>query len=490
MTHTAFTDWARSSKKFFMGGAVCTALLLSACSMNPATGDRQFTALMSADKEASVGASEHKNIEAQYGGFMSGPVANYVNQVGQRVAANTERKDVKYTFYVIDSPIVNAFALPGGYIYVSRGLLALANSEAELAGVLGHEVGHVTGRHAAARVSQGFVVGLGAAVLGAATGSSEVAQAANVGSNLYISSYSRGQETQSDELGVRYIHRAGYNPFGMADFLSSLDRQSKLAQKEAGSSNAGFNYFSTHPITANRVSEATTEASKYSKGQDIVNRAKYLTAINGLDYGDSADQGFVRGNKFYHTKLGFMFEMPNGSKITNGASQVVTTHPNGSVIIFDMAKSNNSPASFVGNEWLKGKATNNIESITVNGMPAATTSVTGNIQGKAMNIRLVAIKWKGDQYVRFQMASPQSLGNRFDNELKSATYSFRNLNSSEIAGIQPKKLRVLEAPRGSTIQSMAARMNVDGDKVEHFLVLNALNSKSQIVAGQPYKIVM
>ncbi len=493
MLNSAFTDWTHSSKRFFIKtpifATIMAGLLLSGCAVNPATGDRQFTALLPAGKEAAVGADEHKKIEAQYGGFMSGPIATYVNKVGQRVAANTERTDVTYKFSVIDSPIVNAFALPGGYIYVSRGLLALANSEAELAGVLGHEVGHVTGRHAAERMSQGFVVGLGAAVLGAASGSSGVAQAANVGSNLYISSYSRGQEHQSDELGVRYLSRAGYYPFAMSDFLASLDRQSKLAQKESGQK-AGFNYFSTHPITSERVSQAAAQAAKYAKGQDMVNRGTYLTKINGLTYGDSADQGFVRGNKFYHTKLGFMFEMPAGSKITNGASQVVTTNPNGSVVIFDMAKGQGSATSYLANGWLKGKATNGVDSIKINGMPAATTIVSGNIQGKAMNIRLVAVEWSAGQFMRFQMAVPQSLGNRFDNELKKATYSLRRLSASEKNSLQPKKLRVLEAPSGSTMQSMANRMNVDGNKLEHFMVLNALKSSDLIIAGQPYKIVM
>jgi len=162
-------------------------LSLSACSTNPATGDRQFTALLPVANEAKIGAQEHAKIEKAYGKFMTGPIADYVNQIGQKIAKNTERKDVTYKFYVIDSPIVNAFALPGGYIYISRGLMTLANSEAELAAVIGHEIGHVTARHAAERMSHGTLVGLGAAVVGAAVGGS-AGQIAGLGSNLYISS--------------------------------------------------------------------------------------------------------------------------------------------------------------------------------------------------------------------------------------------------------------------------------------------------------------
>lgn len=226
---------------------------------------------MPASQEASVGAQEHEKVKQAFGGFVTGPVADYVSSVGRKVAANTERTDVQYKFFVLDTPDINAFAIPG-YIYVTRGLLALANSEAEIAGVLGHEVGHITARHSAERASQGFLVGLGAAVLGAATGSSGVAQAANVGSDLLIKSYSRGQEHQADELGVRYLTRASYDPTAMASFLTSLDAQTSLDARISGKSNTMPNYFSTHPVTAERVSQAGAEAEKYPKAQYTVGR--------------------------------------------------------------------------------------------------------------------------------------------------------------------------------------------------------------------------
>lgn len=472
-------------KAFFLSALVGVA----ACSLNPATGDRQFTAFLPAANEASIGAQEHAKIEQTYGKFMTGPIADYVRQVGNKVAANTERKDVQYKFYVIDSPMVNAFALPGGYIYVSRGLLTLANSEAELAAVLGHEIGHVTARHAAERMSQGTIAGLGAAVIGAAVGDS-AGQVASLGSNLYISSYSRAQEHQSDELGVRYISRAGYDPRAMSDFLRSLDAQSQLEAREAGSNSTGFNYFSTHPLTAERVQQAAAEALKFPASSKE-NRAAYLTAINGMTYGDSANQGFARGNQFYHPELGFTFSVPNGSKITNGVSQVAASHSNGTVILFDSAKDSSKPDpySFLTQKWLKGQNTGNAERITVNGMNAATAAFTGNVQGRAVTVRLVAVEWQPGTFFRFQMAIPTNVSSSFMSELKTTTYSLRRMTSAELSSIKPKKLLVLEAPAGSTVASMAAKMEVDGNAQEKFLVLNGMTARDTIVAGEPYKIV-
>ncbi len=481
-----WTKFTIFGKKSFTAIPLIALLGVAACSVNPATGDRQFTGLLPAAQEAQVGAQEHAKIEGQFGKFMTGPIAAYVNQIGQKVAANTERPDVTYRFYTIDSPTVNAFALPGGYIYVTRGLLTLANSEAELAAVIGHEIGHVTARHAAERMSQGTLVSLGAAAVGIATGSSAAGQAANLGSNLYLSSYSRGQEHESDDLGVRYLSRAGYNPMAMATFLASLDAQSKL---ESGGQSS-FNYFSTHPITANRVQQARAAAAQFP-ANNTENRNAFLQKINGLTYGDSASQGFARGNTFYHPEMGFAFTVPNGSKIVNGQTEVAATHPNGSVILFDSVKNSSKPDpyNFLTQKVLKGQNTGSAERITVNGMQAATAGFAGNVQGKTADIRVTVIEWAPGEFFRFQMAIPQGVSGAFVNELKSTTYSLRRLTASEKSSIRPKTLRVINAPSGATIDTMAAKMNVEGNKREHFLVLNGLYPNSRVTSGQPYKIV-
>ncbi|MEM8833725.1 MAG: M48 family metalloprotease [Pseudomonadota bacterium] len=484
-----WTKFPLTRKQSFLGLAIALVLGIVACSVNPATGNRQFTALLSPEREAQVGAQEHPKIEAQFGSFMKGPIATYVSNIGQKLAVNTERKEVKYQFFVIDTPMVNAFALPGGYIYVTRGLLTLANSEAEMAAVVAHEIAHVTGRHSAERMSQGTLIGLGAAAVGIATGSSAAGQAANLGSNLYLSSYSRKQENEADNLGIRYLARAGYDPKAMTRFLNNLDKQSKFEAKQTGKK-IQHSFFSTHPMTSDRVAITTKVAAEYPQSEKI-NRATYLQKINGLDYGDSAAAGFARGNTFYHPVLGFAFDVPKGSRIINQPSKVVAQHSNGNTLIFDAAndKSGLDVYQLLTQKVLANEKTTNAERIKINGMDAATASFPGTINGRSVTLRVTLIEWAKGEFFRFQMAIPRGTSAAFISELKKSTYSFRRLSASEKRTIQPKKLRVVTASSRDTVDTLAAKMDVEKDKREHFLVLNGMTNSSRVQSGQPYKIV-
>ena len=464
--------------------------LLGACSTNPATGQQQFTALMSPQQEVQVGASEHQKIIKQFGLYQNASLNAYVNEVGKRVTTDTERPDVNYTFYVLDSPIVNAFALPGGYIYLSRGLVSLANSEAEMAAVLAHEAGHITGRHSAERYSRGVVTSLGAGVLSAVLGSQGASQALGVGANLYLSSYSRGQENEADSLGLRYMTRGGYDALAMQKFLSSLERQSNIDAQLAGrGKSAGFNYFSTHPATADRVAQTRAQAASYPKGGKI-NRDRHLKEISGITYGDSAKQGFVRGQKFYHPQLGFFFEVPKGFNIINQPSQVVATSKSGAAIIFDMAANTQgfSPEAYIQN-WIKNKPLQGMERITVNGMPAATGGFTGAINGQAVLIRVVAIKW-GDRFARFQVAIPQNANGELIEGIKRSTYSFRNMTAQEKNTIRPYRIKTFAAKAGDSVASIARRSPFTQLQEERFRVLNGLQPGEQLQAGKIYKRVV
>lgn len=476
------------------GALVVSLLMVGACSVNPATGEKQFTAFMPAGQEASVGASEHEKVQQAYGKFMTGPVADYVSRVGAKVATNTERPDVQYKFFVIDSPIVNAFAIPGGYVYVSRGLLALANNEAEIAGVLGHEIGHITARHSAERMSHGLLVGLGAAVLSAAVGDPGVSRAAGLGSELYIKSYSRGQESQADELGVRYLSHAGYDPQAMASFLKKLDAQTKLEQQIAGSaSQSEFNYFSTHPVTSDRIVQASAQAQNYPAGSNDDGRGTHMRAINGMIYGDSPEQGFVKGNNFYHTKLGFMFSVPNGFAINNTPAQVVAADKaSGTVVLFDAAGNAQKPdpATYISQVWLAGKDIGKVDSTTVNGMRAATAAFAGSVNGKAATIRVMAIEWEPGQFFRFQLAIPTGASASIVNELKRTTYSFRRLTDSEKASIRPARIQIVNAGPSDTPATLAARMAFSSYREERFRVLNGLATGEGLNGGTQYKIVV
>lgn len=470
--------------------SILPLLFLGACTTNPATGQQQFTALMSPQQEVQIGASEHQKIVEQFGLDNDPKLNAYVKEIGKRVSADTERPDVQYKFYVLDSPIVNAFALPGGYIYISRGLLALANSEAEVAAVLAHETGHITGRHSAERYSRGVVTTLGAGILGAVLDSQGASQALGTGANLYLSAYSRSQESQADSLGLRYMTRGQYNPDGMPSFLSSLQRQSAVDAKAAGkSASAANSYFSTHPATGDRVAKTRAEAQAYPHTGRIA-REEHLSAIAGMTYGDSADQGFIRGQRFYHPPLGFTFEVPDGFTITNQPAQVVASAPSkGSAIIFDFAANPQglSPANYVQN-WVKDKNLQDIESMTVNDMPAATGSFAGIIQGQASIIRLVAIRY-GDKYARFQIAMPQNAPPSLVKDLRETTYSFRSLSQAERSSIKPRKIALFTARAGDTVASRAAQAAFENLSVERFRVLNGLAPNEELKASVIYKTV-
>jgi len=420
-------------KSLLSGSALmlCAALTLSACSTNPATG---------------VGAQEHAKIIQQYGLYDNKEAQDYVTRIGRKVTADTERPDVEYKFFVIDSPIVNAFALPGGYIYISRGLLALANSEAELAGVLGHEAGHITARHSAERYSHATVTSLGAGILGAVVGNSGVSQALNLGSNLYLSSYSRGQENQSDTLGIRYLAKAGYDPRGMEWFLTNLKNHAALQASAAGkSSGPAISYFSTHPATADRVAKTQREAAAYG-GQGIVNRDKFLRVIDDITFGDGTEKGFVRKGTFYHPPLGFAYKVPSGFKVNNQPSKVVMTNNAGAALLFDMDKNagRHDAKTYMTQIWMKGGSQlKDVQNVTVNGMRAATARFDGKVNGKAMEVRIVAIEFEPERIARFLVGIPPGTQNAQIEALKSATYSFRRLSKSEQKAVTPPRIEVI-----------------------------------------------
>jgi predicted Zn-dependent protease len=464
--------------------------VLIGCGVNPATGERQFAGLMSPGQENQVGASEHQKVLQDMGLYNDPALAAYVSEIGARVAKNTERPDVQFKFFVVDSPIVNAFALPGGYVYISRGLLALANSEAEVAAVLAHETAHITARHSAERYSHGVAASLAAAVISAAVDSSGVSQALGLGSNLYISSYSRKQEREADSLGLRYMTRGGYAPSAMPAFLESLRASSEIEAQEEGRRESGTSYFSTHPATVERVAETGAEAKSYPQNGDI-NRARHLAAIEGMNFGDSPDQGLVRGQTFIHPTMGFTFSVPQGFRLINQSDKVIAQSQTGAVIMFDMTRNPgaNSPKDYVANYWLKQQQTAaNVESISVNGMDGATAGLQGSASGRPMNIRLIAIAWNNG-FARFQIAIPQNAGSELVEDLKRSSYSFRAINESDRAAVRPWRVRVVTAGAGDTVSSLAARQPFGAFNEARFRVLNALSSGQSLKPGEKYKII-
>lgn len=458
---------------------------------------------MSTEQAAQLGAQEHPKILKSYGGTYSEKgLDGYVAQVGGTLAAQanaTEEIKAQYTFTLLDSPVVNAFALPGGYVYVTRGILSLANSEAELAGVIGHEIGHVTGNHTAKRYNQQVLAGVGAMVLGAATGNSDLAQMVQQGSQLYLLSYSRDQESQSDAFGVRYMRAAGYDPYAMGDFLASMGAQQALGAQIAGQdyNPNSVDFFSTHPNSGNRSARVYQMAGNtgLTRGELPSRRDAFLNAIDGMLYGDDPAQGFVRGTKFLHSQMRIAFEAPRGYQLMNGPSAVVGQGPGEVRFQFDGAgdyRQGQSLSGYISQVWGPSlKVTvENIQNGSSQGVPMAVGRTRASTSQGALDVRLVAYQVSATEVYRMLILSPASQARNVAGALDSLQGSFRRLSASEAASLKPLRIKVVTVQRGDTVSSLARRMAFDDFREERFRVLNGMGAADGLKAGQRVKLVV
>jgi predicted Zn-dependent protease len=416
-----------------------------------------------------------------------------VTSVGNLLVKTSEMPDTQFTFTVLDSEIVNAFALPGGYVHITRGLMALANSEAELAGVLGHEIGHVTAHHSAQLYTRSVLAQILATGVGIATGNSALGQVATQGADAYLKSYSRENEYDADSLGVRYLGRAGYDPKAMADFLNSLEAHSRLEAELAGRSPGSVDQFditATHPLTLDRIQRAAAEANEERPGRPADDgREIYLRKINGLVYGDSPDQGYARGTRFAHPKLRFEFRVPDGFQLSNQPTAVIARNPNGATIAFDEISQSRdlSPRAYLDRVNVR---LSDAEDITINGLPAATAAARVQGSNGPRDLRLVVIRFNSEHLFRFVFLTPPQITASAEDGFKRTTYSFRGLTSTEAAALKPLRLRIVRVRPGDTVASLATRMALPDRQEERFRVLNGLAPTDSIAAGGLVKIVV
>ncbi len=456
--------------------------------------------------EADIGAKNHPNFLAQQGGLIDDQsLSTYVSEIGNKIVAQTRFADRRWTFSVTDTPIVNAFATPGGYVYITRGLLALANSEAELAAVIGHEVAHLTAEHHSKRQKRGQDANIGVlvgtvlgGVLGGKDGLKKGIQLSSKVAAGYVGQFSQSQEFEADKLGTEYLARAGYDPLAQSSILNSLGRKSAFEAKKSGKTyNPNrVDFFATHPATTDRVRRARDFAQQINNSNSYAqNEGRYLAAIDGMIYGDSARQGFVRGSAFIHPEIGFRYTVPNGFVITNSARRVVSRGPNGATFNLDGGgKSDRSPANYIRQVWapMIGKEVKigqlgQIQSVPENGVNAATVVLPFQRNGETWLAHLTAIEHRG-RFIRLTGTARQS-DQGLLRDFSVAARSFQAISPAQASRYKPYRLRAYEVRPGDTVDWLSLASPSQQFRQELFQTLNGMPSNSGLRAGELVKVV-
>lgn len=449
--------------------------------------------------ERRQGAEASPALITEYGGAYAGTQAAYAVRVGRSIAVQTGlgADPSAYTVTLLNSPVDNAFATPGGYVYVTRQLMALMNDEAELAAVLGHEIGHVAARHSARRekvAQRNAIAGiLGQLLVGAVAGNGGVgellSQGIGTGTQLATLKFSRAQETESDDLAIQYLTRAGYDPRALSTMLSSLAAQQRLDQGSSGKSLPAW--ASTHPDPQSRVQRAAARAAATRVTNGVRNRNEFLRALDGMMYGEDPSQGVIEGTSFLHPALRIAFRIPQGFTMENGATAVTITGPS--------AKAQFSTAAYDGNlrayvnsvlSSLRGSGSGSaqvdVQETRINGIPAAYTQVRASSGSTPVDVTVFAYSPQGGQAYHFVALTPagQGLG-----AMSSMVQSFRRMAPAEAAAIKPRFVRIVATKAGDTTASLSQRMAYDDRKLERFMVLNGLTQSSRLTPGQRVKVI-
>ncbi|MFL5332408.1 MAG: M48 family metalloprotease [Geminicoccaceae bacterium] len=489
-----------------------TLLALLGCTQvrNPATGELQYTSLTPED-EKKLGREENPKALAQFGGrYEDATLSAYVEKVGNRVKNASELADQPFTFTVLDSDVVNAFALPGGYVNVTRGLLALTNNEAELAGVLGHEIGHVTARHTAQRYDQAQVGQLGATAAqlaglllggylggsqGAQLGGQAAGQIGSLGAQAYVQGYSREQEFQADQLGIRYLGAAGYDPGAMATFLATLQAEDAYQQRTAGGQGEDSplgDWFRSHPRTPERVARAVEAVNLETPGARETGRPALLVAIDGMLYGEDPAQGVIRGRSFQHPQLRIGFEAPPGFKLQNSPRQVAGADGKGRYMVFDMAEgAGGDLLGYLQGSWISKQHLQDLQSVDLGGREAAVGFGRVTLGSRPAQAMFAAVRGQGSAVYRFIYADTGGFDRSDLADFEQSLRTFRTLSAAEIADLKPMRLRVVPVGPGDTLDSFARRMQVpaDTDPRALFVLLNGLDRGREMRPGDQVKII-
>ncbi|MFN3991259.1 MAG: M48 family metalloprotease [Erythrobacter sp.] len=450
-------------------------------------------------QEAQMGAQYHPQFVAQFGGAMSGRQAQYVEQVGKKIALQSGLANAESAFTVtlLNSPVHNAFAVPGGYVYTTRQLVTLMNNEAELAGVMGHEVGHVAARHSQRRqqaATRNTLLGLGGAILssvllGNTAGGDLLSRGLLQGSQMLTLKFSRKQELEADDLGILYLSRAGYDPRAMSTVLASLAAQNALDARLAGRNASVPEWASTHPDPASRVRTAAAKAQNFSGS--ALNRDTFLSSIDGLLYGDDPAQGVIEGSRFIHPELMLSFTAPQGFTMANSPQAVSVQGQSGQAQL-TMAAYNGNLETYVRQAFAAVGGQNSqlapqsMERTTINGLPVVIGTARVNSNNGQVDVTVVAYEFARDRAYHFAAITPAGRAAVFNPMFSS----MRRITQAEASAVVPRRIQVVTVARGDSVASLARRMDYPTAQVERFRVLNALGANEEVMPGQRVKIVV
>jgi len=482
---------ARNLSRVFAAASLCASLALGAC------GDlgRFQTASIAPVKPNKPAAQtpaterEHSRIISSYGGSYDDPrLEALITKTVDRLVAASERPDLTYKVTILNSGAVNAFALPTGQLYVTRGLIALASDTSELSSVLAHEMAHVLAKHAAIREDQAKQAAVVTRVVADMGNDPDMNALALAKTKLTMASFSRSQEFEADGIGVGISARAKFDPFGASRFLTAMERNAALKASRAPADPRSLDFLSSHPATPERVQNAQANARQYSSPEaGERDRDTYLSAIDNLVYGEDPSEGFVRGRRFLHPKLGFTFQVPDGFVLENTAQAVVGVREGGTQAMrFDVVRvpAEQSLGDYLNSGWMENVDKSSTEDTSINGFPSATATASGD----QWQFRIYALRFGSDVY-RFIFAAKKKTPEA-DRSFRETVNSFRRLTLAEIQAARPLRIKIVTVQPGDTIESLASRMQGVDRPVDRFRVLNGFDSRSTVKPRDRVKIVV
>ncbi|MBV9981750.1 M48 family metalloprotease [Bradyrhizobium sp.] len=487
--------WGAGRRLWAASAALCLSLALSACGDMgrlqtaavpvPSSTPKPVRAVL----QTPASEREHERILASYGGAYDDPkLEALIGKTVDRLVAASDRPDQGYKVTILNSGAVNAFALPTGQLYVTRGLIALASDTSELSSVLSHEMAHVIARHAAIREDQARQAAIVTRVVSDMSNDPDLTALALAKTKLTLASFSRSQEFEADGIGVGISAKAHFDPYGAARFLTAMERNAALKAGSASLDPRVQDFLSSHPATPERVQNAQTIAKQYASPDNTDHdREAYLETIDNMVYGDDPSEGFVRAHRFLHPKLGFTFVAPETFTLDNTAQAVIGVREGGSQAMrFDVVRvpAEQSLGEYLNSGWMENVDKASIEDIVVNSFPAATATARGD----QWQFRIYVLRFNGDVY-RFIFAGRQTT-TESERNAKETVNSFRRLALEEIQAARPLRIKVITVQPGDTVESLSHRMAGVDHPMERFRVLNGLDAHAQVKVRDRVKVVV